>query len=576
MAPLRALLAARLRQARDETGNVAIMSALISPVAILMMAMAVDLGSVSLQRRELQSLTDLAAITAAANLNSAESHVLTLLTENGMGDVQLLKKEEWPTRRDPRFPSRAWAEVVKGHYIADAKLPPAMRFKAGGEPLNAVQVTVVRSGEFFILAGIKEPAMMTTSGVAYASSEAAFSVGSRLARVEGGAINALLGSLLGSELNLTVMDYNALLGADISLFEMLDVLATDLSLSGVSYDDILGTRISVAQLAAAIRQAGSLTVQTRAALGKIEQNAGAQSTRIRLADAIDLGGTGKLKPDDPRAKPALQAPVMELVTAAITASNGAHQATLDLGTTVPGLLKTSVELVIGERPKSSPWLRLSGPNAVVTTAQTRLKVEFELPGAALLAGAKVRIPLYVEVASAEAQLRAVSCQSSRSGAPVVTIAARPAVGRVMIGDIKRNEFAQIGRTMNVSLTKIVDTLLLDVRAKADVRVGNERSTDLSFSRADIDANRSQTATTRDFTSSLLGSALRELDVRIDAGPLSLATPSLVQAALAATLTPVLEPVDSVVFNLLATLGVHLGEADVRVHGVTCQAPVLVQ
>lgn len=576
MPGLRARLAARLQRARDESGNVAMMFALISPVAVLMMAMAVDLGGVSLQRRELQSLTDLAAISAAADLNAAETHVLTLLTENGIGDVELLKKEEWPAHRDPRYPSRAWAEVVKGHYVADASLPPAMRFKAGGEPLNAVQVTVVRSGEYFILAGVKEPAMITTKGVAYTSSEAAFSVGSRLARVEGGAINALLGSLLGSELRLTVMDYNSLLNADVSLLGMLDALATDLRLTGVSYDEILDTRISVARLAAAIRQSGSLDVQTRAALSKLEQNTGALATRIRLADAIDLGGVGKLKIDDPRTKPSVQAPVMELLTAAITASNGAHQATLDLGTSIPGLLKTTVELAIGERPRQSPWLRLSGPNAVVTTAQTRLKVEFELPGLALLAGTRVRIPLYVEVASAEAQLRRVSCQSSRSSDPVVTVAAQPAVGRVMIGDVKRNEFAQIGRTMNVSLTNIVETLLLKVRAKADVRIGNERSTDLFFSRADIDAHRSQTATTRNYTASLLGSALRELDVRIDAGPLSLATPALVQAALAATLTPVLEPVDGVVYNLLATLGVHLGEADVRVHGITCQAPVLVQ
>ncbi|ABI78059.1 conserved hypothetical protein [Hyphomonas neptunium ATCC 15444] len=573
--PCRLSLAA-LRRAREQGGNVAILFALIAPIATLMMAMAIDLGMVNLQRRNMQSMTDLAAITAAGDLHKAETRVLTLLSENGFGDVLLLAEEDRPKRLDPRYPSRAWVEVVKGHYTADAMLPPALRFEAGGEPFNSVRVTVVQSGRYFIMDGIQAPPLITTSGVAYSTAEAAFSVGSRLVRIENGALNALLGSLLGSELRLTAMDYHALIGADIALLQMLDVLATDLDLTGVSYDDILETQISAARLAAAIRQTGMLSVQARTALGRIEAHAGALSTRIRLSDAIDLGTTGKLKPDDTRPKPALQAPVMELLTAAITASNGEHQVALDLGTSIPGLLKTHVELNIGERPQNSPWLRLSGPNAVVTTAQTRLKVDLEVPGLALLAGTRVRIPLYVEIASAEARLRKVSCRATRPGETMVTVAAQPSVGRVMIGEISRNDFEQMGRTMRVSLTKIVDTVLLDVRARADARIGNVRSADLSFSQADIDAGRIRTATTGTYTSSLLGSALRDLEVRVDAGPLSLATPSLIQAALGATLTPVLEPVDTVVYNLLSVLGVHLGEADIRVHGVTCQAPVLVQ
>ncbi|MFN4185520.1 MAG: pilus assembly protein TadG-related protein [Hyphomonas sp.] len=554
----------------------AILFALIAPVASLMMAMAIDLGMVNLQRRELQSMTDLAAITAAGDPQKAEMRVLTLLTENGFGDVQLLTEAGRPTRLDPRFPSRAWVEVVKGHYVADATLPPATRFEAGGEPLNAVMVTVVRSGQYFIMSGVKEPSLITTTGVAYSTPEAAFSVGSRLARVEGGVLNALLGSLIGSELNLTAMDYDALLNTDISLIPMLDFLAADLNLTAATYEDILDTRISVARLAAIIRQSGALDVQTRAALGKIEQSAGALSTRIRLSDAIDLGTAGRFKPADTRAKPSLHVPVMGLLTAAITSSNGDHQVALDLGGAIPGLLKTSAELRIGERPQNSPWLRMSGSSAVVTTAQTRLKMDIEVPGLALLAGSKVRIPLYVEVASAQAQLKKVSCQAAGSGGSAVTVAAQPAVGRVMIGEVGRNDFEQMERTMHVSLTRIAETLLLRVRAKSDVRMGNERSTDLSFTRADIDAGRAKTATTRNYTSSLLGSALRDLELRIDAGPLSLATPSLVQAALSATLTPVLEPVDGAVYNLLAALGVHLGEADVRVHGISCQVPVLVQ
>lgn len=558
-----------------EGGNVAILFALVAPIISLMMAFAVDLGVVSLQKREMQSVTDLAAIIAAANMSQAEEKVLAMLSENGISDTRVMTKEVRPIR-DIRFPMRAWVEVVKGHYLADVSRPASERFVAGGEPYNAVQVTLVQPGRYYIMNGVRESPMIVTTGIAHATAEAAFSVGSRLARVEGGVLNALLGSLLGSEISLNVMDYNALLAADISLLQMLDILSTDLNLTAVNYEDILDTRINVASLAAAIRQSGGLTAEARAALGKLERNAGALGAQIRLSDAIDLGVIGKLAPDDGREKPGVHVPVMPLLTAALTAAKGEHQVALDLGANVPGLLKTTVDLRIGERPQRSPWLRMSGPNAVLTTAQTRLKVEVEVPGLGLLLGSNVRIPLYVEVASAEARLEQVSCRPGGANQPVATIEARPSVARVMIGTITRNDFERFGRTMQVTEARIVRALLLDVYARADVRVGNERSTSLPFTQADIDARRVKTATTRNFTSSLLGSALRDLQVRIEVGPLSLVTPGLVQAALATTLTPVLDPVDGIVYNLLSVLGVSLGEADIRVHGVSCRTPALVQ
>lgn len=577
MRPLLSAARRRLAALKNQGGNVVTIFALIAPVISIIMAIGVDLGAVSVQRRELQAVTDLAAIVAAGDLSEAEKRAMTLLSENGVSDVQVLPKDMSFAEAGMSSTAATWVEIVKGHYLPDGNLKPAERFMVGEEPHNAVRVTVARPGGFFIMSGIVDAPFLKTSGVAYAAAEAAFSVGSRLVRVEDGVLNALLGSLLGSQIELRVMDYEALIRGRVSLLSVLDTLATNLNLSAASYDQILKSEIMVSQLAAAIRQSGSLDAQARAALGRIESNPGAASTRIRLADAIDLGAAvGRLGPHSAQPGPVLNAPVMELLTSAITASNGEHQATLDLGADVPGLLKTSVELRIGERPQNSPWLRLSGPNAVVSTAQTRLKVSVEVPGTALLAGSTVRIPLYVDVAAADAKLSTIACRADRSGAAVVKVAARPAVGRVMIGDVTRNDFAQLGRTMNVALTRIVDTKLLAVRARANVQIGNQRSTELSFSQADIDAGRAKTATTRNYTSSLLGSALGDMELRVDAGPLSLATPSLVQAALAATLTPALEPVDNVVYNLLTALGVHLGEADIRVHGVTCQAPVLVQ
>jgi uncharacterized membrane protein len=49
----------------------------------------------------------------------------------------------------------------------------------------------------------------------------------------------------------------------------------------------------------------------------------------------------------------------------------------------------------------------------------------------------------------------------------------------------------------------------------------------------------------------------------------LALPGTISAAVADTLGSVAEPLDAVAHTLLTTLGVHVGEADIRVHGMHC-------
>lgn len=564
------------RFGRDEGGNIATLFAMFSPIIVTFMAIVIDLGAVSVQRREMQAVSDLAAIIASTDPERASELALAVLADNGHTDVQLVEGGIERGHVDLDRPSKVWIEVIAGQYFADATKLPAERFIAGKEPFNAVKVTTVQPGQFFIMAGVVDAPLIQTSGVAHSTGEAAFSVGSRLLRIEGGVLNALLNSLIGSNLSLTAMDYNALLSTDISLFGTLDALATDVSLDAVTYDDVLDSEISVAQLAAAIRKSGSLAVGLRAALQKIASDPASGARTLRLRDAIDLGSAGRYGPDTRDKVPEIEVESMELLTAVLTAANGEHQVTLDLGLSVPGLLKTTVDLKIGERPQFSPWLRLSGPNKIVSTAQTRLKINTEVPGLALLAGTRIKLPLYVEAAAADARLTGIDCPSSGVEKSVVRVAAQPAIGQVMIGEIHPAEFAQLGKTLSVKRADIVDSKLIDISAKANVRVGDLKATQLSFSYADIKQGKIKTATTKDYSASLVSSALGDLDLSIKTGPLALGTPKLVTAALVTSLTPALEPVDAIAFNLLSALGIHLGEADVRVHGVMCQRPVLVQ
>jgi uncharacterized membrane protein len=561
---------------RETHANVAMLFAMFTPVIVALLAIVVDVGAVSVQRRDMQAISDLAAILASSDPSRAEEIALSVFADNGHTDVQVVEGGIEVGNVDLDRPSKVWIEVLAGQYFPDPKKLPAERFVAGKEPFNAVKVTTAQPGHFFIMSGIVPPPVIETSGVAHATGEAAFSVGSRLLRIEGGVLNALLNSLIGSNLSLTAMDYESLLSSDISLFGTLDALATDVSLDAVTYDDVLDSQITVAQLAAAVRKSGPLQVGLSSALQKIASDPASSARTLRLRDAIDLGSAGRYGPETRDKVPEIEAESMEMLTAVLTAADGEHQVTLDLGVSVPGLLSTTVDLRIGERPQSSPWLRLSGPDKIVSTAQTRLKISTEVPGLALLAGTKVKLPIYVEAAAADAKLTRIDCPSSGVEKAVVRVAAQPAIGQVMIGHVSPARFARLGKTMDIKPAHLVDSKLIDISGKANVRVGNLDATELLFTYADIRQGKIKTATTKDYSASLVSSALGDLDLSIRTGPLSLGTPKLLTAALVASLTPALEPVDTIAFNLLSALGIHLGEADVRVHGVMCQRPVLVQ
>ncbi|TIO02805.1 MAG: hypothetical protein E5X96_16375, partial [Mesorhizobium sp.] len=102
-------------------------------------------------------------------------------------------------------------------------------------PYNAVQVSMKKLGTLYFAASVMAPPVIGTTATASAQPAAAFSVGSRLASVNGGVLNALLGALLGGNLSLSVMDYNSLISADVDVLSFTDALATQLRLTGVTY-----------------------------------------------------------------------------------------------------------------------------------------------------------------------------------------------------------------------------------------------------------------------------------------------------------------------------------------------------
>ncbi len=573
---------------RNRTGNFAVMTALIMPFAVVLTAFAVDQGSLYTERRHAQAITDIAAIAATGNMSKAEATVAATFSDNGLG--QVLVRGAGNTTKP--LPGRPVANVIRGRYTPDPSKPRASRFVPGKQPYNAVQVSMEKLGNLYFGSSVMAPPVIGTSAIASMKSEAAFSVGSRLLQLDGGLANALLGALLGGNINLNVMDYNALAAADVSVLSFLDALAIRTNATALTYSDLLSTTATVGQIAAAMADVPGLDSVSRIAL----QTLGAQSSAsllVSLNTLIDLGSVGQLGIGQRPAGLDIAANVLSMLTASAAIANGDNMVAANLGGMLPGLGGLTLKIAIGEPPQRSPWLAVGEEGTVVRTAQTRVSLVASVsPLSSNLGGGihliSINLPLHVEVAYAEARLKSIECPTGRPESLRVTIDTTPGIAELYIAEAYGSGFADFTRRLlfrpvaiaDVSLKLLLIKLdLIKIKGYAHARMGNGVPDRLTFTRSDIDTKVIKTATTSDYTSSLTSTLIDDLELSVE--PLGLGIDlkvllGTVTAAVSPALRGVTPALDKLLYNLLGMLGISLGQADVRVTGATCGRALLVQ
>jgi uncharacterized membrane protein len=569
----------------ESRGNIGTLFALTLPIGLSLAAVAVDAGALYLERREAQSVADLAAIYGAANISNAEAAVLTVLRDNGHKDAVL---------QSDKFIERGHAvdEVVlveKGRYKADPDVEPAARFVVGAAPPNAIRVTFKKQGTAYFGASLVDDIPMTTTAVATARPEAAFSVGSRLASLNEGILNDLLTSLIGTNVSLSLMDYNALVGARVDALSFLDALAADLDITAGTYDDVLASEVTVGQIATALAGV-THDHAVDLALTKLFGATGSGTLKVPLSRLIDLGSVGKVALGQHASGFDADVGLMDLLSAAAAVANGSKQIAVNLDHNLGGLTAIKLELAIGEPPQGGTFFAIGETGKIVRTAQTRLKLEAKVSTAGLLGGqlgATIRVPLYVELAYAEAQIKKISCPTGQPASAVVTLDVRPGIADLYIGEVNSDDFKNFTTRPFVSPATLVHAntlglVSIDVTGKSHVEIGNLGATSRTFNKTEIDNGVVKTVSTRDITQSLAASLFGELSLGVKVKALGLMpfglvlpTDFAVVTAVATILSGVTKPVDTILFNALSALGVRVGEADVRVTGVSCGRSVLV-
>jgi len=540
-------------RARD--GGVSVVTAVSCVVLIGFAGLAVDVGSVYLESRRLQGSADLAALAAMQNPAQAEALAAATVAAN-------------------RWPQDTRVRVVRGTYAPDRSVRPAERFRPDPARANAVRVEVTTSAPLFFGRLFVPAGRMTIRREATAAETqlASFQIGTRLLSLQGGVANQVLGGLTGSSVNLSVMDYNALLRANVDVLDYVDALRTRLDIQAASYDETLDANADAPVALEALADVVAETDERAERALRAMARASERNRPLRgLSNVLDLGPYGPQDHATRSADTSIQVGAMDLATAILQVANGQRQIELDLGAGVPGLASTNVWLAIGERPNNSPWLTVTNDeDVVIRTAQMRLYVEANV-GAGTLAN--VRVPVLLELASGRARLEEINCGWG-GGNRAVTLGVSPGIGSLMLGEVDRSRLNNFRSELRPSPAQMVRVGVARVEGEARIDVGGQQWSNVRFNDRDIERGAVKSVATRDAVRATVSSLLGQTKLTVRAGGLGLSTGALT-SAVQGVLTAAAGPLDSLVNGLSDLLGVRLGEADVRVNGVRCGGAALV-
>ncbi|MDN0077105.1 TadG family pilus assembly protein [Crenobacter sp. SG2303] len=551
----------------------AVMAVIWLSVAIILLG-SIDIGSVFMQRRELQRTADMAALAGVQLMDSSCS----VPTTNAKANTQ-----------QHGFGAQAGDQIAVtcGRWDPSMYAAPTYFSAQNGASSNAVQVHLQRSVPFFFAFGSR---VITADATAKVTNTDSFTLGTGLVSLNAGLLNSLLSALVGGSINLDLVSYNGLANARINLTSLMA------QLNAGSIQDLLATNISVQDFTLAMAKVLSQTDMTY--VGALQSLA----LSIPKGLTVNLGNTsavpGVLQVDASNPNAALNASIGVLdavMVAAEVAQAGKAPITLDAGlVNLSPLASVTVKAKIIQPPvlaAGEPGLDANGvPRTSAHAAQVRLFLGIQLLSAGPSVGgfsfSALNIPLALEAGQGTAWLQSIQCTTDPKTS-MATINVQPGIAAACIGDDAQasltNNTIKLSCNQPATITSVLG--LITVQAKSSTGQGLNLSIDsgspdlLSFNAVVGDADDYQTANSNNVgqvlsnvTNQLLSSVLSSLHLNL----LFVDVLGLTNGLLA-LLTPLLQALLAPVFNLLSTalvpllqlLGVQLGYSTVHNLSLTC-------
>lgn len=388
--------------------------ALILPVLMVMTGFAVDLGRQRSDRRTMQAAADVVSLDIARlidddtmrEIRDRDDEIQAALTASA--ERNRLKNATVTAMSGPRVTLLEWGTLNASDRQFQALTPVGYADPQWDIVPEAVRVTTADTTDYMFQPGsgkvVRTAVARTGAADEGGDAVAGFTVGSRLASVDSQQsqlLNAVLTRVFGSSsaLNLTVADYNALVGANVTLSE----IATELGAG--SPEDLLGATVKVRDFYVAVANALRLNGDTVSAT-VVEQIALVVDANVQVA----ISSLIQVAAGAEDAAVAAGLDVFSLITGSGFVINGTTLISVpNLNVTVPGLLDLDLTLKVIERPQ---WA--FGPEGTsVTTSQVELTLTPRIRTGidAGLADARVEasLPLTVAVAGANARLVDIEC-----------------------------------------------------------------------------------------------------------------------------------------------------------------------
>jgi uncharacterized membrane protein len=396
------------RRTKDDRGAVIPLVALAITALMAATAMTVDLGRVSLKRRDLQAVADAVALDMSRLIDGRTATQIYTTPANAWSNALTASRDrnDFPVGGDRTLTAElgCYNSITKA-WTTTCSTPDTVRVEAGDHIDYAFQ-----------------PGGTTTQRVGFAGQQnvASFSLGTSMANLQSGnstLLNPVMSRLLGGTVNLSAVSYQGLAGANVTLQQLA-------AAAGVgTVNNLLTSQFTAAQFAQIA--ATALNANGQSSLAATFYNAGNPSDPATFYRQATTSGTftmgNILHVSSPTSQSALtsQVNLFQLLMAGAMAvnANSSPPSFLSASITVPPISVPNVSNVA----VTSTFHVISPPvvcanchvNDSISTAQIDLRATVTMDlvvnlGLVVLRGT-ASIPLRVTAAGGTATLTAIHC-----------------------------------------------------------------------------------------------------------------------------------------------------------------------
>ncbi|NBA95067.1 pilus assembly protein TadG-related protein [Pseudomonas sp. R5(2019)] len=547
-----------------QRGAIGLTAALTLGMALLFAVTVIDSGRLYLEQRKLQRVADMAALEAVNGKGNCISPALSAQTLARAASARNGHAVDSDHTLVVECGSLKTTSGLRG-FTADATKSDAVRAIAGAKVTTSIAAGV---SALFSGANPSLTTQLTASAVAAQPGPplARLNIRSTLVSIDtarSALLNSLMTALLGSQVNLSLMQWQGLLNADVNLLNYLDALAIKANVSAGNYTELLSKQIAVGDMLSVMSTVAQqnnplVNVSGLADLSLLAQNAGG----IVLGDLLNIQNGGTTSGLDAN----LQA--LQLVQGIVQLANSKHAAEVTLPVSLLGIANLTTRIRIIEPPQFSaignPAKATNNPSDAdqiyVRTAQTRILMTLNI--ASISSGLNLllvkvlpngpNLDIGLEVASASSHVIGYNCNSVATKS--LTVNDESAAVKVLIGKINSNNFFSSTTPSNATPLVILEVLGIDIGLVANSPVFGQTVEDTYTQPPELEApsaNHTQ-------QSSNLVASVRSTLTGISLSP-EVISLSLVTGLISGLLAPLLDPI---INNLLTLLGIDLNQIQV--------------